>query len=427
MSRRGLNRGWHQSLDLWTLLTWMALCTVGLVAIYSTTHGPAAAQMAESVSDNFYRQLTWIGICAVGIGIALLLPVRFYRNAAYPIYGFTILLLVASLIVGKEVNGAKSWLVLGPLRLQVSEVAKVGTVLAVAQLLSDRRTAGRASSVRVALQAVALIVLPAVLIILQNDMGTALVFFGLVPIMLFWSGLPIHVIVLMISPAVAGYLSLVYWPAALAFAVLLTAAIWYVTEQPSVAAIAATFTAGVTAVTSFAISYLLQPHQVARLVSFTNPEAEEFRQGVGFHLVQSKAAIGSGGIWGQGYMNGTQTQGAYVPAQSTDFIFSVIGEEFGVVGSFVVLFLLGALLLRLIKLGTDVKHPFGSIVAAGAVGVYLIHIFVNIGMATGILPVIGIPLPFISYGGSAMLANTALLAIVLDTHMRRDDLSIYGY
>ena len=427
MSRSGTSRGWQVNLDIWTLLIWTALCAVGLIAIYSTTHGPAAAQMTESVGDNFYRQLTWIGICAVGIGIALLLPVRFYRHAAYPIYGVTILLLLASLFIGKEVNGARSWIVLGPLRLQVSEMAKVGTVLAVAQLLSERRTSTGPGGIGYALKAVALIVLPAILIILQNDMGTALVFFGLVPIMLFWGGMPIHVIVLMISPAVAGYLSLVYWPAALAFAVLLTGGIWYVTDQPSLAAIAATFTAGVTAVTSFAMSYLLQPHQVARLVSFTNPEAEEFRQGVGFHLVQSKAAIGSGGLWGQGYMNGTQTQGAYVPAQSTDFIFSVIGEEFGFVGSLVVLALLGALLLRLIQLGVDVKHPFGSIVAAGAVGVYLIHIFVNVGMATGILPVIGIPLPFISYGGSAMLTNTALLAIVLDTHMRRDDLSIYGY
>ena len=126
-------------------------------------------------------------------------------------------------------------------------------------------------------------------------------------------------------------------------------------------------------------------------------------------------------------MQGTQTQGADVPEQSTDFIFSVIGEEFGFVGSLVVLGLFATLLLRLIKLGADVKHPFGSIVAAGAVGVYLLHIFVNVGMATGILPVIGIPLPFISYGGSALLANTAMLAIVLNVHMRRDDLSIYSY
>ena len=421
-----MNRPWYRMLDLWTLLAWAALVGVGLVAIYSTTHGPAAEHMAASVQNNFYRQLTWIGICATGIGIALTLPVRFFRQAAYPVYGLTVLLLLASLFVGTEVNGARSWLVLGPLRLQVSELAKVGTILAVAQLLASRRSHA-AGSIRDAFQAAALIVVPAILIVLQNDMGTALVFFGLVPIMLFWSGLPLHVIALLISPAVAGYLALVSMPAAMGFAVLFTAGIWWATQHRITSALAAALTGGVSAVTSVAITYLLQPHQVARLVSFTNPEAEEYRQGVGFHLVQSKAAIGSGGLWGQGFMSGTQTQGAYVPEQSTDFIFSVIGEEFGFIGSLVILALFAALLLRLIWLGAEVKHPFGSIVAAGAVGVYLIHIFVNIGMATGMLPVIGIPLPFLSYGGSAMLANTAMLAIVLTTHMRRDDLSIYGY
>ena len=365
-------------------------------------------------------------ICAVGIGIALMLPVRFYRYAAYPVYGITLLLLGAALLVGQEVNGARSWIVIGPLRLQVSELAKVGTVLAVAQLLSERR--GKSSrNVRDALKAVLLIVAPAALIILQNDMGTALVFFGLVPIMLFWSGLPLHIIVLMVSPAIAGYLSLVYMPAALGFAVVFTAGMAWFTRKRLLGVLAGLFTGSVAAVSSIAIRYVLQPHQVARLVSFTNPEAEEFRQGVGFHLVQSKAAIGSGGLWGKGFMNGTQTQGAYVPEQSTDFIFSVIGEEFGFVGSMVVLVLFGAFLLRLVMLGSEVKHPFGSIVAAGAVGIYLIHIVVNIGMATGMLPVIGIPLPFLSYGGSAMLANTAMLAVVVAIHMRRDSLSIYGY
>ena len=421
-----MNRPWYRTFDVWTLLTWVALVGAGLLAIYSTTHGPAAEHVGASVQNNFFRQLTWIGVCAVGVGIALALPARFYQQAAYPVYAITILGLVAALLVGTEVNGARSWLALGPFRLQVSELAKVGTILAVAQLFASRRSyVGH--SVRDALQAAGLIVLPAVLIILQNDMGTALVFFGLVPIMLFWSGLPLHVIALMISPAIAGYLALLSMPVALGFAVVFTAGMGWVTEQHSVTALAAAFTGGVSAITSVAITYVLQPHQVARLVSFTNPEAEEFRQGVGFHLVQSKAAIGSGGLWGQGFMDGTQTQGAYVPEQSTDFIFSVIGEEFGFIGSLLVLALFAVLLLRLIKLGTDIKHPFGSIVASGVVGVYLIHIFINVGMATGMLPVIGIPLPFLSYGGSAMLANTAMLAIVLALHMRRDDLSIYGY
>ena len=415
-----------RKLDPWTLLLWGALAGMSLVALYSTTHGPAVDYLSEGVRDNFSRQLLWIGVSAVGIGGTLLLPVRFLRYAAYPAYAATIGLLILSLVMGVEVHGTQAWLALGPLRLQVSELAKVGTVLAVAQLLSERHTR-TGQDLAFALKAAALIVVPAVLVILQNDLGTALVFFGLVPIMLFWSGLSLSVLLLMVSPAIAGYLALVSTPAALAFAVLFTGGLWVYSGRRSVAALAATFTAGVTGIISFVLRKILQPYQVDRLLSFTNPEAEQFRQGVGFHLVQSKAALHSGGLWGTGFMQGPQTQGAYVPEQTTDFIFSVVAEEFGLVGSLLVLGLLAALLLRLIKLGADVKHPFGSIVAAGAVGVYLIHIFINIGMVTGMLPVIGLPLPFLSYGGSAMLANTALLAIVLNTHMRREDLSIYGY
>ena len=418
------NSSWK--LDPWTLLLWGSLVAASLVALYSITHGPAVDYLSGSVRDNFSRQLLWIGVSVVGIGVTLLLPVRFLRYAAYPAYAATIVLLVLSLVMGVEVHGTRAWLALGPLRLQVSELAKVGTVLAVAQLLSERHTR-TGQDLSFALKAAALIVVPAVLVILQNDLGTALVFFGLVPIMLFWSGLSLSVILLMVSPAIAGYLALVSTPVALGFAVAFTGGLWVYSGRRSVAALAATFTAGVTGMITFVLQKILQPYQVKRLLSFTNPEAEQFRQGVGFHLVQSKAALHSGGLWGTGFMQGPQTQGAYVPEQTTDFIFSVIAEEFGLMGSLLVLGLLAALLLRLIRLGADVKHPFGSIVAAGAVGVYLIHIFINIGMVTGMLPVIGLPLPFLSYGGSAMLANTALLAIVLNTHMRREDLSIYGY
>ncbi|MFB6273104.1 MAG: rod shape-determining protein RodA [Salinibacter sp.] len=418
------NSNWK--LDPWTLLLWASLVSVSLTALYSITHGPTVEYLSANVRDNFSRQSLWIGMSAVGIGITLLFPVRFLRYAAYPIYGVTLVLLVLSLVIGVEVHGTQAWLAVGPFRLQVSEFAKVGTVLAAAQLLSERHTRS-ANDLSFALRAAALIVVPAVLVILQNDMGTALVFFGLVPIMLFWSGLSLSVILLMISPAIAGYLALLSTPAALGFAVLFTGGLWWHSGQRSIATFAATFTGGVTAVVSLVLSKILQPYQVKRLVSFTNPDAAEFRQGVGFHLVQSKAALRSGGLWGTGFMQGPQTQGAYVPEQTTDFIFSALAEEFGLVGSLLVLGLLAALLLRLIKLGADVKHPFGSIVAAGAVGVYLIHIVINIGMVTGMLPVIGLPLPFLSYGGSSMLANTALLAIVLNTHMRRENLSIYGY
>ena len=287
--------------------------------------------------------------------------------------------------------------------------------------------------VRYALGAVAMIMVPAVLIILQNDTGTALVFVGLVPIMLFWSGLPLSIMMLMISPAIAGYFAVVgitqplFMTIAIAFAVVFTLGLYWRTKDRRLALVGALFTGGTVAAVTVALNQILQPYQLARVISFTNPEAEEFRKGVGFHLVQSKAAIGSGGLTGKGFMEGTQTQGAYVPEQSTDFVFSVIAEEWGFLGSMAILLLFAILLIRLIRLGTQVKHPFGSMVAAGAAGIYLIHIFVNIGMVTGLLPVIGIPLPFISYGGSALLANTIMLAIALNLHMRRDDFSIYGY
>ena len=200
-------RSWKQNLDAWTLLTWFALVVAGLVALYSTTHGPAAEYLSQSVRDNFYRQLMWGSISVVGIGIILMLPVRVLRSLAYPVYGGTIVLLILCLFFGVEVHGTRAWLALGPFRLQVSEFAKVGTVLAVAQLLSERHTQAT-QNLGYALKAAGLIVAPALLIVLQNDMGTALVFFGLVPIMLFWAGLPLPVIALMISPAVAGYLEI---------------------------------------------------------------------------------------------------------------------------------------------------------------------------------------------------------------------------
>lgn len=418
-------RTWYRNLDYLTILAWLVLVGIGLVAIYSTTNGPASQYLLESVRQNFWRQLTWVCVSFGVILACLMLPVRFFQKAAYPIYLATLLLLVAALFFGREVNGAKSWLYVGGIGIQVSELAKVGAVLAVAQLIASKRP--NTKNVRYAAGAVLLLVIPAALIVLQNDTGTALVFFALVPIMLFWSGLPISTVMLMISPAITGYLAIVYMPAAIAFAVIFTLIIFFQSKERRYGILAGAFTGGTIAAVSFALTKVLQPYQIARIVSFTNPEAEEFRKGVGFHLVQSKAAIGSGGLTGKGFMEGTQTQGAYVPEQSTDFVFSVIGEEFGFIGSLVVLSAFAVLLIRLIRLGTQVKHPFGSMVAAGAAGIYLIHVFINIGMVTGLLPVIGIPLPFISYGGSALLANTAMLAIMLNLHMRRDDFSIYGY
>ena len=256
-------RTWYRNLDYLTVLAWIGLVTIGLVAIYSTTHGSAEAFLQGSVKKNFERQLLWVCLCTIGFVIALMLPIRFYQNAAYPAYGLTLLLLLAALAFGREINGAKSWLVFGPVQFQVSELAKVGTVLAIAQLFSMRRP--NSNNVRYGLAAVGLLVVPAVLIVLQNDAGTALVFLGLVPIMLFWSGLPLSIILLLVSPAVTGYLTIVYWPAALAFAVVFTLGLYWHTEDYRIAALAGLFTAGTLATAHFALTRVLRPHQVARI------------------------------------------------------------------------------------------------------------------------------------------------------------------
>ncbi|MBT4053143.1 MAG: rod shape-determining protein RodA [Bacteroidetes Order II. Incertae sedis bacterium] len=418
-------RAWYRNLDPLVLIAWLGLVVLGLAAIYSATNGVAAEFSDFEPRENFDKQVMWLGISLVGILIALALPIRFFQVSGFPIYIVTVLLLLAALAFGREVNGAKSWLYFGSIGLQVSELAKVGTILAVAQLVGIRRP--KTMDIRFALMVVGLILLPAVLIVLQNDTGTALVFFGLIPIALFWSGLELNLLLLMIAPAVAGYFAIVSMPTAIVFSVLFTGFMWWKTRDRRIGVITGLFTGGTAAVTTLAITTLLAPHQIQRVLAFTNPGAEEFRLGVGYHQVTSMAAIGSGGLSGKGFLQGTQTQGGYVMEQSTDFIFSVIGEEFGFIGSMIVIGLFSLLLIRIVILGANMKHPFGVMVAGGTAGVYLIHIFINMGMATSVLPVIGIPLPFLSYGGSALLANSALLAIVLSLHLRRDDFSIYGY
>lgn len=414
-----------KKIDWLTLLLWAVLVCVGFAAIYSSTNGPASEFLVESVRQSFSRQVMWAGLSLLSLTILLQIPLRFYQSGAYPIYVVMLLALVVTLFFGSEVNGTKAWLVLGPVRLQMSEFAKIGTLLAVANLLASRRPTD--SNIRFAGYAVGLILLPAALVSMQNDTGTTLVFFSMIPVMLFWSGLPLSVVVLIVSPAVAGYLAVVFLPAAVAYVLILTLAYFWYTRDRLLTTLAGLFNGGAVLTLTVALTYIFKPYQVARVLSFTNPGAEEYRLGVGFHLVQSKAAIGSGGLTGKGYLAGTQTQGAYVPEQSTDFIFSVIGEEFGFIGAVIVLTLFVVLLARLLMLGLRVKHPFGTLVAAGVAGIFLIHIFVNVGMATAILPVIGIPLPFVSYGGSALLAHTSMLAIVLSLYRQREDFSLYGY
>ena len=414
-------RRWYKNLDFLILLVWVALCICGLIAIYSATHGDAQEYLLNTVQRNFQRQITWLVICAVALSVIMLLPIRLFIRLTPWIYLASMALLVIALVFGREVSGARSWVYLGPFGFQSSELAKVGTLLMAAFILSSRK--GSVEST--ALPVVGVLALPAILVILQNDLGTALVFVGLIPILWLWAGIRLRIVGLLVIFPIAGYLTILDWTIALGFTAVVGIIAWFTTRSPAwvtMGVLAGVITLGVA---SFALNAVFQPHQVARIESFLNPEADEYRAGVGFHLVQSKAALGSGGWFGEGHMKGSQTQGRYIPEQSTDFVFSVIGEEWGFVGSVLVLLLFAILMLRLVQLAREIEHPFGSIVAAGTAGIFLIHISVNIGMVLGLLPVIGIPLPFLSYGGSALLTNTTLMGLALAAYMRRSEFAMY--
>ena len=416
-------RPWYKNLDWTSLALWATLVGVGLTAIYSATHGPAREFLLESVQQNFNRQSTFLGVSVVAVLIILALPARFIVKLAPVAYVFCLGLLVAALAFGREVNGAKSWLYIGPVGLQVAEIAKVGTVLAVTALLG--RKEARRGSVPYLLGAIVLIIVPAVLVVMQNDTGTGLVFLALIPVMMFWSGaVPLPWMALAGGAAVAVYLVIVNPLYAAVFVGLATAGMLVWTRSRGMAALMLVGVGAVAIAAWFGLFKVLEPHQIDRLVAFDDPEA--YRFGAGFHVIQAKAAIGSGGIFGKGFTEGTQTQLAYIPENSTDFIYCVIGEEFGFLGTMFVLVVFAFLLIRLASLGVQAGFALPRLFIAGVTGIFLVHIIINVGMTIGLMPVIGIPLPFISYGGSALLANTAMLAIALNLHARRDEFAVYG-
>ena len=421
-----MNRTWYRNIDWTVVLAWAGLVAVGLTAIYSATHGPASEFLLDSVQRNFDRQFMWFGISAVAFAVILFVPARLWDRAAYPAYAAVVGLLVATWLFGQTINGAKAWLVLGPIRLQTAEVAKIGTLLAVAKFLASPQA--RTGRLRYALVAVGIVLLPVVIIILQNETGTALIFLAMIPFVLFWGGVPLSLMALMVAPAVAAYLAVVQNDAAfpmyvLIFSLLFTAAILAATRDKWLTSAAFLFTGAFGLAAWIGLTKILKPHQVSRIIAFTNPEA--FASTTGYHVIQSKAAIGSGGLFGKGYMQGTQTQLAFIPEQSTDFIFTVVGEEFGFLGTMTVLAFFGYLLIRLASLGSWAAHTFVKVFAAGVAGIFLTHVIINVGMTIGVVPVIGIPLPLVSYGGSALLANTILVAIATNLYARRDEFSIY--
>ncbi len=394
--------------DMGLMIPMVLLFCIGLAAIYSSTvNNPTA-------SGNFQKQLVWGAGAFIIFFVIYAIPTNSIRTLAVPSYLLSILMLIIVLVVGRKISGARSWLGIEGIGFQPSEFAKVGTILALAAFLSRRNT--DIDSFKDIILALAIGLFPVVLILLEPDMGTSFVFFGLILAMIFWKGISLFGLFVVLSPAIVAVSSLfgtVYF-----IICLVAVGVALVLFRKDIFFSGSIFAINLAA--GFFTNYVykaLSPHQQTRIQSFINPSADPL--GAGYNAIQAKVAIGSGGFWGKGFLAGSQTQLQFIPEQWTDFIYCVIGEEFGFIGTIITLALFLYLFTRILKLASTAKDEFLSLVLIGALSVYFVHLLVNIGMVVGIMPVIGIPLPFVSYGGSSLVVNMILLGLAANIYRTR--------
>jgi rod shape determining protein RodA len=361
----------------------------------------------------------WILTSFVLILIIMAFDYRFYRAFAYPIYISVILLLVFVLFFGSKISGSTSWFKIGGFGIQPSEFAKFATALAMARFMSDHQKIF--SSIRTLLQLAGIIVLPIALIMFQGDTGTALVFTAFV-VVLYREGLSPVFIGIGLAAVLLFILTLFVPQMYLITGIVVTALILIgvsrkYTRNIVLIVIGALFVVGIVRSVDFIVTDVLKPHQQNRIKALINPDADPL--GYGWNVTQSKIAIGSGGLWGKGFLEGTQTKYDFVPEQSTDFIFCTIGEEHGWIGSLILIALFVLLLIRITMIAERQKSIFARVYGYALASILLFHFAVNIGMTIGLFPVIGIPLPFFSYGGSSLWAFTVLLFIFLKLDVHR--------
>lgn len=354
--------------DWGTLFLTLAITALGVILLYSAT-----AYRTDGLSNIYLKQLSWIGIGLICMFTVLLVDYQVLCRYALVLYGCSIVGLVAVLLFGRVINGAQRWLVLGPWQLQMSEFVKPVLILILARYFAeDSQQNDAALSFRDLLLPVLFVALPFLLIAKQPDLSTSMVLLAILGAMLVMVRLQIKMLLLL------SILTTCTLPAA-----------WYV----------------------------LAEYQRNRLLSLFNPHSDLL--GAGYHSWQSKIAIGSGGLWGKGLLAGTQSRLHFLPERHTDFIFSVLGEELGFIGVLLLLGLFASLLAHGFATAYHSRDRLGVFVTVGVITMLTTHIFLNIGMTTGLLPIVGIPLPLLSYGGSSLVATFFSLGLVMNVHMRR--------
>lgn len=411
-----------QKTDWLTLLLYFSIMIFGWINIYAASSSAGSTTILD-FNYPYGKQFVWILISLIIGGIVYLFDTYFLQRISLLAYLIGLLLLGLTLFIGKEVNGAKAWIELGPFRLQASELAKVSTTMFLASYLSSYHFSIQRWRDR--LLALFIFLFPAILIVLQKDMGTALVY-GAFIFVLFREGLPpIYLIIALIMGINAGLViglhiafenpAAQYFVLGIEWVIILFLVIRWI--SPFIAIPIGLLLSLWTLSVHYIVFHLLKPHQQARIITLFKPEVDP--SGTGWNILQSKIAIGSGGLWGKGFLQGTQTKFDFVPQQHTDFIFCTIGEEYGWVGSTLFLLAYAILIWRILFLSENCRSRYGRILGYCLASLLFVHFIINIGMTIGFVPVIGIPLPFVSYGGSSLIAFTILLAIVLKFYAKR--------
>lgn len=362
-----IDRRLVQNFDWGLLAIVVSIATIGLMTLYSAV----TADDSGPRTVLFYKQLIWFTAGLVTMVVAFSFNYKLLDRWAYPLYIACMLLLVWVLVSGKLAGGSRRWLVLGPLSLQPSELAKVAIILALAKYFSKDATT-RGHTLRELMRPMALIGIPFALIVIQPDLGTA----GLL---------------LLIAGAITVFVKI----ERKSFLILLTSC----------------------ALIAPLVWYFLKDYQKRRILVFLNPDRDPL--GAGYHIIQSKIAIGSGFISGKGYLKGTQNALSFLPEEHTDFIFSVLAEEWGFAGSVVLIVLFIALVVWGLNIAQGCREPFGTLLAVGITAMIFWQVIINIGMTMGLMPVVGVPLPFVSYGGSSVLTTSICIGLLFNIGMRR--------
>jgi len=406
-------------MDWVTVALYASIVFMGWLNIYAVTYDQSASISIFSLQLNSGRQLLFIAGSVIIIMGILIMDMRFYETFAYVIYGFIMFLLLLVPIIGKEVGGNKAWLGIGSFGVQPSEFAKFATALAVAKYMGS--VGFRMDQLRNQVILFVMIGVPMILILLQKDTGTALVF-TVFTVVYFREGMSPMLIIMGVIAAIIFILTLLVNQNYLfiGIGVILVSAIMLgrkKLKRIGVLTGAALLVCGVIVSVDYVVTDVLKPHQQNRVKALINPDADPL--GFGWNVTQSKIAIGSGGFTGKGFLKGTQTKFDFVPEQSTDFIFCTIGEEHGWLGSLFIMSLFIGLMLRVIFLAERQKNRFARVYGYAVACIFFFHFAINIGMTIGLFPVIGIPLPFFSYGGSGLWGFTILLFILLKLDIHR--------